>query len=494
MSGAGADDSQGRPPAAEAETELGSFESAAARPVALPSAVTQLSNAASIPDQTPAAGFVLAGKYRLTEMLGQGGMGTVYAAEQIELAVPVAIKLMHPHVAAHAEYVERFRREARAAMLLNHPKVVRVIDFGQHDKTFFIVMELIEGEPLDNWIFAHPRPPPFAEVVPIMCDVLEALEAAHALGIVHRDLKPENILLTHDSQGHRYAKVVDFGLAHVDAPDDGRPTLTRADAVAGTPAYMSPEQSRSLRVSPAADLYSMGCILTELLQMSPPFDGAPMEIVSQHLFMAPPALKRPDGAEPVPALLEKLRLELLAKHPHQRPADAASVRERLLEAMDPAAHAKRLPSRKGELSGGGRQDRIPDWNEAEAASPSTPEPRESTALLVAASSSSLHDVAVATGLAAHGIRPARAESMADALAASPDVIVLDAAGDIDAAVAALAAGSAGVPVVILVRQLDPGSMRRLIEAGAADVIAQPVTPDVLSKKLARLLRRRAHKS
>ena len=112
--------------------------------------MTQLSNAASIPDQTPAAGFVLAGKYRLTEMLGQGGMGTVYAAEQIELAVPVAIKLMHQHVAAHAEYVERFRREARAAMLLNHPNVVRVIDFGQHDKTFFIVMELIEGEPLDQ--------------------------------------------------------------------------------------------------------------------------------------------------------------------------------------------------------------------------------------------------------------------------------------------------------------------------------------------------------
>jgi serine/threonine-protein kinase len=429
-------------------------------------------------------GSVLGEKYRLTRFLGQGGMGSVFAAEQTELAVPLAIKVMHPHVAARSEYVERFRREARAALLLAHPNVVRVLDFGQDAGTFYIVMEFIQGIALDEWLHERNAPPPLAEVVPIALDVLNALEAAHAHGIVHRDLKPENVILTRDAQSQRVAKVLDFGLAHVESPEAGAPTLTRPDMVAGTPAYMSPEQSRSLRVGPATDLYAFGCLLTELLQLAPPFDGAsPMEIISQHLFMPPPPLARPADAEPVPPLLEKLRLELLAKHAHQRPASAATVRERLLEAVDPELSAKRLPSRKGELPSGGREDRVPDWNAVPhrgAAVTST------TSLPILLVGEKLRDVVLSAGLAAHGFEPIHATNM-DATHGAR-LVVVDAGESLEEALAAL--GRAQLPTLVVLASLDAGAMRRLIEAGAADVLAHPVSPDVLAKKLRRLARRR----
>ena len=433
---------------------------------------------------------VLGGKYRLTHFLGQGGMGSVYVAEQIDLRVPVAVKVMHPYVAAQPEYVERFRREARAALMLSHPNVVRVLDFGQHEDTFYIVMEFIEGVAIDQWLHDFGALPPLAEIVPICVDITNALEAAHARGIVHRDLKPENVILTRDAQGRRTAKVVDFGLAHVEDATKQSPTLTRADTVAGTPAYMSPEQSRSLRVGPSTDLYAFGCLLTELLQLEPPFAGGSMEIISQHLYMMPAPLARPADAEPVPPLLEKLRLELLAKLPHQRPADAATVRARLLEAVDPEQSARRLPSRKGELPGGAREERIPVWNEAAAPAAEAPSAEPPRVLLLGADSSALHDVSLATGLAAHGMRPVRALTLDTPVEPAPDLIVFDAGFELETGLALLASGTTSVPVVVALARLDAVAMRRLIEAGAADVVAHPLTSDLLAKKLRRLLRRR----
>jgi eukaryotic-like serine/threonine-protein kinase len=255
-------------------------------------------------------GHVLAGKYRLTRELGHGGMGRVFAAEQLDLGVEVAVKILFDFVALQPELVERFRREARATLLLNHPNVVRVFTYGEHDSSVYLVMELVEGRSLGEWLEQQGAPPSLEAVCAISTQILDALAAAHALGIVHRDLKPDNVLLT-DALA---VKVVDFGLAHVDDPRQEH-SLTRADAVAGTPAYMSPEQSRSLRVGPASDLYAFGCVLTDLLQLAPPFRGdSPLDTISQHLFLAPPALSRPDGSEPIPPLLEKLRLELLAKN------------------------------------------------------------------------------------------------------------------------------------------------------------------------------------
>src|SRR5262245_61567642 len=351
-------------------------------------------------------GRVLANKYRLKHELGHGGMGRVFAAEQLDLGVGVAVKLLFDFVAAQPEQLERFRREARASLLLNHPNVVRVFDFGQDEGTPYLVMELIDGRSLGHWLKEQRCPPPLALVRSIATQILDALAAAHEIGIVHRDLKPDNVLITRELQ----AKVVDFGLAHVEDPLR-QETLTRADLVAGTPAYMSPEQSRSLRVGPPSDLYAFGCVLTELLALAPPFRGdSPLDTMSQHLFLPPPPLARPENSEHIP-LLEKLRLELLAKNPGQRPKDATTTRERLDEAFDPDRAARRLPSRKAELQAGAREERIPGWNRA-AASPgaSVDEPRRRVALLSLTSPSRLHERALATGLAAHGFSALRARS------------------------------------------------------------------------------------
>lgn len=460
------------------------FQPVAADRRAAQEAETQLSLAAdSVPPSTLEVGSVLAEKYRLTRFLGQGGMGSVWVAERMGLGVPVAVKVMHAWVAAQPQYVERFRREARAALMLSHPNVVRVIDFGQHESTFFLVMEMIEGKALDEWLSESAMVPSVADVVAICADVLDALDAAHRHGIVHRDLKPENVILSNDSQGRRVAKVVDFGLAHVEDPDTHAPTLTKKDMIAGTPAYMSPEQSRSLQVGPSTDLYAFGCLLTELLQKKPPFEApSAIETISQHLFMPPPPLARPDGSEPVPPLLEALRLELLAKHPHQRPPDAGSVKQRLLESVDREASAARLPPRTGALAGGDRAARVPEWNSG--VGPDAPAVHGSVAVVPRAGSL-LADPSLLTGLAAHGLSASHSRQ----LDVAADVVVYDAGGSVDVAVQALGSGPPARVIVVL-DHVDAAAMRRLIEAGAADVIAAPVTPDVLARKVKRLLKRR----
>jgi serine/threonine-protein kinase len=306
-------------------------------------------------------GRVVAGRYRLLRPLGSGGMGEVYVADHLTLGIRVAVKTMHEHVAAEPENIRRFAREAHAVSKLSHPNVVRVLDCGEDNGLLYIAMELLEGAALSDWIGQMRELPPLADVADILTQTLNALELAHASGIVHRDLKPENIFLL-QAGGKRLVKVLDFGLAHVEDPRDGASKLTKTDSFAGTPEYMSPEQCRSLAVGPSTDIYAVGCILTTLLQKSPPFTGAAIfDITSMHMFLPVPPLKRPAGAEPVPPLLDRLRLDLLSKSPSKRPGSAAEVRVRLAEAMSPEASAARLPSRKSEAGLGDREDRIPDW-------------------------------------------------------------------------------------------------------------------------------------
>jgi serine/threonine-protein kinase len=431
-------------------------------------------------------GHVLADNYRLTRELGHGGMGRVFAAEQLDLGIEVAVKLLFDYAASQPELVERFRREARATLLLNHPNVVRVFAYGEHDSASYLVMELIHGRPLGEWLERRGSLPTLEDVRTISTQILDALGAAHELGIVHRDLKPDNVLLS-ETLG---VKVVDFGLAHVDDPHR-QEALTRADAVAGTPAYMSPEQSRSLRVGPASDLYAFGCVLTELLQLAPPFRGeSPLDTISQHLFLAPPELTRPENSEPIPPLLEKLRLELLAKNPEQRPPDAMAVRDRLLEALDPERSARRLPLRKGELGAGGREDRIPDWNRG-STSPDTgvESPRQRVALLSARPSARVHERALATGLSAHGFVALRARSDAELLETKADLVVLEADDVEDATRRLSELDPRARPIVVVLDVLDALLTARLVAAGAAEVATHPVAPDVLARKLRRLARR-----
>ncbi|HZF56455.1 MAG TPA: serine/threonine-protein kinase [Polyangiaceae bacterium] len=443
-------------------------------------------------------GRVVAGRYRLVRLLGSGGMGEVYEAEHLTLGVRVAVKTMHGHVAAEPDNIRRFAREAHAVSRLNHPNLVRVLDFGEEQGLFYIAMELLEGRSLGEWVARTQGAPLLSDVADILKQTLDALEVAHAGGIVHRDLKPENIFLVEVS-GRRLVKVLDFGLAHVDDPRDSGSQLTKTDSFAGTPEYMSPEQCRSLAVGPSTDIYAVGCVLTTLLQKSPPFSGgAVADVTSMHMFLPVPPLNRPEGAEPVPPLLERLRLDLLSKSPSKRPASVAEVKARLLEAMSPEASAARLPPRKGEAGLGDREDRAPDWG--------PPAARRGDALtaLGVENGSIMPPVglfrggraggltqACVTGLAAQGILLDEASKLDELDAASRPVVVLDMGGDIKAACEALERAAApGRSVLVCVEKPDIDGVNALIAAGAADVLTYPVSPDALAKKLKRLGRRR----
>ncbi|MBI4701410.1 MAG: serine/threonine protein kinase [Deltaproteobacteria bacterium] len=442
-------------------------------------------------------GTVLADKYRLDELLGEGGMGQIYRGEHLALRLPIATKIMHPHIAANPENTRRFYREARAISVINHQNVVRVLDFGQHQSTFYIVMEFIAGTSLEDWLGPMKIPPPLAHVVDIIGQVLSALEVTHAHGIVHRDLKPQNVILTEDVAGKRLIKIVDFGLAHVDNAGDDTPSLTRSQTVAGSPKYMSPEQCRSLAVGPSTDIYAAGCVLTTLLQLVPPFEGeSMMDILAKQMFVPPSPLCRPPGAEPVPPLLEALRLELLAKDPAARPQQAAEVRQRLYESVSPDAAAVQLVTRKGELPRGSRAERSPGWTTPEPApegARTQGEPVARVALVRQGGTSRGVDEHCTTGLEAQGVHVVSCAAVADAAAADPDVVLLDAGDDGPGArdaLAALTRAAPGARAVVCLANLSTADMKELIEAGAADVAKYPLDPAKLAKKVKRLVRQR----
>jgi serine/threonine-protein kinase len=466
---------------------------ASARPSAPPRERT-LTSAVMNDGATIGVGTILAGKYELVRLLGAGGMGNVWKADHLSLGVPVAVKTMHAHVAMQSEYVRRFRREAHAASLLNHPNAVRVLDFGEDAGALFLVMEYLEGRSLGAWLSSLRAPPPLVEVARIFAMLLDAFDVAHAFGIVHRDLKPDNVFLA-DVGERRVAKVLDFGLAHVDDARDAGPTLTQGDAIAGTPGYMSPEQCRSLAVGPSADLYSLGCVLTTLLQLQPPFTGgASIDTMARHMFARPPPLERPEESEPVPPLLEKLRLDLLAKVAERRPRDAADAKRRLIEAMSPDATEARLPTRKGDVPLGDRAARSPSWAPPRMRSsipPSNtkmigvcrlPPPVEAVGI----------EPACETALAAQQVEIVTLQAPAAVAYSSLPLVVLDVGSSIPegcAAIQEIRSAAPGTRIIVCAAKLSAGQLSELVAAGASDVARYPITPDDLARKIDRVLRR-----
>ena len=198
---------------------------------------------------------VLADRYELGPVLGQGGMARVHQGVDRQLDRRVAIKVLAPPFDRDDEFVERFRREARAAAGLSHPNIVAVFDSGSDDGTHFIVTELVEGETLADRLRDGPMPP--ADAVAVAVDIARALAAAHALGLIHRDIKPGNVMLLPDGR----VKVVDFGIARV----LGTEHYTQSGYMMGTPAYMAPEQVLGRDVDGRADLYAVGVVLYRLL-------------------------------------------------------------------------------------------------------------------------------------------------------------------------------------------------------------------------------------
>ena len=284
------------------------------------------------PPSDPLLGHTLDEKYRLDAQLGVGGMGTVYRARHLLIDRPVAVKVLNPRFVEDEAARTRFQREARAAGRLQHTNAVTVTDYGQtQDGYVYIVMELLEGRTLRD-ILAKEAPLDAARSVSLMLQVSAAVAAAHEAGIIHRDLKPANIFIVQRAEVPSLVKVLDFGIAKLAAEsleEDDIKALTQVGAMIGTPRYMSPEQCDGAELTPAADVYSLGVILYEMLSGTVPFSGStPLAIAMKHTSELP---RRPrEFVASIPPALEDVVLHALEKNPEARPANAAEFRQELL--------------------------------------------------------------------------------------------------------------------------------------------------------------------
>ena len=287
----------------------------------------------------------LAGQYRIQRAIGTGGMATVYLADDLKHGRQVAVKVLRPELSA-AVGIERFLREIRITARLNHPNILPLLDSGEVDGLPFYVMPFVEGESLRDRLGREVQLS-IPDVVAIAHDVADALDAAHALGIVHRDVKPENILLA----GNR-AVVADFGIARaVDVA--GGETLTATGIAVGTPAYMSPEQGGgSASVDKRTDIYSLGCVVYELLAGEPPFSGpVAQSVIAQHVLERVPSLTivRPGLSQPLRRAVERA----LAKVPADRFVSASDFARALsAAAAAPERSERQRPQRSVVLVSG----------------------------------------------------------------------------------------------------------------------------------------------
>ncbi len=266
------------------------------------------------------AGDVVADRYELEQLVGSGGMSSVFRAHDKVLERTVALKVLHERLVAQREVVDRFTREAKLVAGLSHHNIVAVIDRGESDGSPFIVFEYIPGENLKQLV-GRDGPLPVARALELAIEVAKGLAFAHQQGFVHRDVKPQNVLLN----GKGEAKVTDFGIARALEANEGE---TQTGTVLGTCDYISPEQAQGRRVDEHTDVYSLGIVLYELLTGEVPFSGDNFVAVAmQHINTAPPpvSLKRPDVPRRVDAAVERA----LAKDPEQRFATMSDFRAEL---------------------------------------------------------------------------------------------------------------------------------------------------------------------
>ena len=261
------------------------------------------------------SGELLGGRYELGPVIGEGGAAVVYRGLDVRLQRPVAVKVLRSGLAADPEALARFRREAQAAASLVHPNVVAVYDYGESGDLYYIVLELLPGPTLREFLRAK-GPLSTGRAVAIAGQILAGLQAAHARGLVHRDVKPQNVLFGEDGA----VKVADFGIARALSA----PALTSVGEAIGTAHYLSPEQARGEPAGPASDVYSTGVVLYEMLAGAPPFDGdTNLALALKHISAEPPLLA--SVAPHVPPALSTVVHRALAKDPAERFAGAGEM-------------------------------------------------------------------------------------------------------------------------------------------------------------------------
>jgi serine/threonine protein kinase len=303
-------------------------------------------------------GSILGDRYRLLEVIGEGGMGCVFRAEQLATGQTVALKLLQPEFSTVEQVVRRFEREAQVTSRLSHPNIVKVVEFGESSGGLFLVMEFLEGRSLDAVIKQGDSPKigrlrralghgarngrglTVERTLTIMRPVLDALEYAHSLGVVHRDLKPENIMLIppRGLLSRERVKLLDFGIAKLeDDGDAAAQRLTQLGLTLGTPGYMSPEQAMGQKADARSDLYSCGVILHEMLTGQRLFEAdSSLQVLAMHLNATPTPLRALATKARISAALENVVLRALAKQPGDRFQSAGELRE----AVERAAMAR----------------------------------------------------------------------------------------------------------------------------------------------------------
>ena len=309
-------------------------------------------------------GRVFLSRYETQRLLGEGGMGRVYLARQVDLGRQVVVKVMHDHIAADPKFRDRFQRETLLMARFHHPHAVTLYDASLNDPGGpCIVMEYVKGTNLESMLGKNGRmtPPRVARIIGQLCDVLQA---AHDEGIIHRDLKPANLMIMDPDTPRERIKVMDFGLAKL--VEDGlarKVTDTNIDFAVGTPGYIAPEQVRGEAMDHRGDLYSVGVMMYELLTGRLPFQGAcSMDVLLAHATEPPPSFAEIGLPGCVPRAVEALVFDLLQKDPADRPQSARELAERLSAAIataQAAADARAVAVGAGSGSGPGLAE-LPD--------------------------------------------------------------------------------------------------------------------------------------
>lgn len=299
------------------------------------------------PSKDPLIGTILNNTYQIQDVVGRGGMGSVYRARDVLMERTVAIKMLHHHLVQDQASIQRFQQEARAASAINHPNVITAYDFGISETGQpYLIMDFLQGKSLSSTI-DESRGLEYSRAVHIFAQTCDALHVAHAKGVIHRDLKPSNIMIVQNRDDPDFVKIVDFGIAKL-LPSSGKQSqnLTQTGELFGSPLYMSPEQFLGKNLDERTDIYAMGCVMYEALIGRPPFSGEHvLETMHKHIHEPPAkfAVARPDLK--IPAKLEAIVMRSLEKEPDARYQSMAELRDAILLTIDGARDTRTLGAR-----------------------------------------------------------------------------------------------------------------------------------------------------